>query len=97
VSAKTRAARLRVTTASGDQIVVPRVPKHIVEKYGSGREWKATKRQQLAAASAAVGELRIGAAFFPRPDGKGYASELDAAEKALARLTTLLSVKVWGR
>lgn len=98
MSARSREARLRKAEAvTEDAIHIPTVPKHIVESYGSARAWKALKRAQLKAAIEAMGEVRIGSAFFPRPEQRRYDQTLDAIQAGLASLRVLLSEKVWGR
>jgi len=96
MSARSKAARLTAQPEKGG-ITVPRVPPHVVRQHGSAREWKALKRKQCRAAVDAVGDLRIGSAFFPRPTGQGYSNNIDQAQQALMTLTHLLSQEVWGR
>jgi len=96
VSARGKAKRLRVLEAGG-AIHVPSVPSHIVAQYGSGRKWKALKRQELRNAADAIGALRTGCAFFPRSHATRYDPMLDQIQVGLARLRVLLSRKVWGQ
>ena len=81
----------------GQSFHKPQVPAHIVARYGSARKWKAQKRAECRAALAAVRELRMGSAFFPRPVATQGDSLLDKIQAAVTELEWRLSRKVWGR
>lgn len=69
-----------------------KIPAYIVEKYGSARRFKETKRRQLIALEKALDALRIGCAFLPT-----RATRVDAIAAEVESLRQELSVKEWGR
>jgi len=68
-------------------------PKHIIQRYGSGRNFKKNKRRWLKMTKRAFGHLRVGSFYFP-DDGWVEVNEIEAA---LDRLAEKISAKKWGR
>jgi len=69
------------------------IPKHIRQRFGSSRQFKAVKRSEVRAVLRAMDDLSFGSAYMP-PDA--FAEFLEARRKMRSVLKRI-SVKNWGR
>lgn len=69
-----------------------KLPDHVIEQYGSARAFRTRKRKALRDLERALGELRLGSAYFP--NGSRGVSNIEYEARILAQE---LSVKNWGR
>jgi hypothetical protein len=68
------------------------VPTDIARQYGGARQFRAKKREQLAALEKLTGELAVGCAYFP-----GGTAQMRRLEAALDEIGKNLSREVWGQ
>lgn len=69
-----------------------KVPKHVAERFGSARAFRARARTLVRELDKQVEDLRLGCAYFPTGS-----KPLEKIAEQVSLLRTELSVKKWGR